>query len=156
VVLVREAREEEAEAIADMLCRSIRDLCAADHGGDEEMIAAWSANKTAENVCKWIAAPGIMLTALAPDGGVAGAGAAAPDGTVLLNYVAPEMRFSGVSTALLLELERWLLKSGCPEVRLESTRTALAFYLARGYEKNGPAVPWRKSTAQPLRKRLAP
>ncbi|WP_249695352.1 GNAT family N-acetyltransferase [Stappia sp. WLB 29] len=152
---LREATAAEAEEIADVLRRSIVELCGADHGGDAATVATWTANKTAESVRDWMAASGAVRVAVSPEDVILGVGAAAPDGTILLNYVAPEARFTGVSKAVLAGLEAWLVERGVTEARLNSTRTAHTFYRARGYSDDGPAVPWLKASAQPMRKSLS-
>jgi GNAT superfamily N-acetyltransferase len=54
-------------------------------------------------------------------------------GMILLNYVAPEARYAGVSTALLEAMEKASVQRGLAFSRLETTKTAERFYLARGY-----------------------
>lgn len=54
-------------------------------------------------------------------------------GAVLLNYVAPEARFSGVSKALLGALEGAAWDMGARRCHLHSTQTAARFYRAHGY-----------------------
>ena len=44
----------DAVGACDALRRSIRELCAADHGNDGRVLAAWLANKTPDNVRAWI------------------------------------------------------------------------------------------------------
>ncbi|WP_386627901.1 GNAT family N-acetyltransferase [Sulfitobacter geojensis] len=56
------------------------------------------------------------------------------DGEVLLNYVLPDARFSGVSIALLESLENVAVEVGCRECVLDSTKTAKKFYESCGYK----------------------
>lgn len=130
---VRPARPEEAAAIAALLRRSIRDLCAADHQGDTARLDAWLANKTPESVARWLGDPEQRLVVAEIDGRLAGVGAARRHGDVLLNYVSPDFTRRGVSSAILAALEGWMRASGSSESRLETTETARAFYRARGY-----------------------
>jgi GNAT superfamily N-acetyltransferase len=51
---VCEARPEDAQEACPVLRRSIIELCAADHGHDPELLAAWLANKTPENFAAWM------------------------------------------------------------------------------------------------------
>jgi hypothetical protein len=53
-ITVRPAAEADAVVACDVLRRSIRELCVADHGHDEQVLSAWLANKTPENVRAWI------------------------------------------------------------------------------------------------------
>lgn len=150
---LRRARPADAEAAAALLRASIADLCAADHGGDPDAIARWCADKTAANVTAWIvAAPDLFWVAETADG-LAGVGAATPDGAVRLLHVAPKARFGGVSTAILRRLEAGLAAQGLAEARLKTTRTARAFYAARGWQEAGDTA-MRKALAAV--RRLAP
>ncbi|KQV37037.1 hypothetical protein ASE37_24075 [Rhizobium sp. Root268] len=69
-------------------------------------------------------------------GEIAGVGAVAGD-SIVLNYVAPEHRFQGVSKALLAALEDSFRNAGFSLGKLVSTRTALRFYLASGWSELG-------------------
>ena len=61
------------------------------------------------------------------------------DGEITLNYVSPDARFRGVSTALLAALEKRAIECGNEVCRLKSTETARRFYLVRGYSEHGSA-----------------
>jgi GNAT superfamily N-acetyltransferase len=79
------------------------------------------------------------------------------DGEVTLNYVAPTVRFRGVSAALLTALEARAVARGARRATLLSTETAHRFYLSRGYEDAG--VPQRKfgtTASYPMTKMLGP
>lgn len=151
----RPALPDEAEEICTVLRRSIEELCVADHGGAPDILAAWLANKTPEQVLRWIEGnPHGVLVAVGPDGGVAGVGAVIPRGEIALNYVAPWARYRGVSTGLLSAMERLAESWGNSVCTLTSTATARQFYKARGYEEVGspiasfgdlPAFPMRRT-----------
>lgn len=51
----------------------------------------------------------------------------------MLNYVAPNRRFNGVSSRLLDALEKSLGEQGQTDLYLMSTKTAHAFYQSRGW-----------------------
>ena len=70
---------------------------------------------------------------------MAGVGLATDEGAVLLNYVAPEFRFHGVSKALISKREEYLLFRKVAVARLVSTETARRFYTGRGYIAVGEA-----------------
>ena len=136
---IRQATAADAEAAARLMRRSIRLLCTADHHCDPAIVRAWLANKRPEIFRHWLAQPeSIVLVAEDRVGGLLGVGGAKGDGEITLNYIAPDARFSAVSTMLLAELERWLAELGRSAVRLTSTRTAHRFYLRRGYRDSGP------------------
>lgn len=121
-----------------MLRASIRQLCEADHHGAEAPLALWLANKTAANLARWIGDPGAVLLVADAGDALAAVGAVRRDGEITLNYVAPEFRFRGVSTAMVAALEAEARGLGLERVRLSNTLTAHAFYLARGWRDSGP------------------
>ncbi len=61
-------------------------------------------------------------------------------GEILLNYVSPDARFRGASSALLAGLEARAACPGARQCTLISTETARRFYRARGYEEIGAPV----------------
>jgi GNAT superfamily N-acetyltransferase len=61
-------------------------------------------------------------------------------GEILLNYVSPDARFRGASSALLAGLEARAAGRGARQCTLISTETARRFYRARGYEEIGAPV----------------
>ena len=89
---IRFAAPSAAAAAAALLRDSIRRLCTADHGDDPDVAAAWCANKTPDHVARWIADPGHSCSS---PSSTAGCSASPTAGKVLLNYVAPDARFSG-------------------------------------------------------------
>jgi hypothetical protein len=153
-LVVRPARADDAVAAARAMRASIARLCAADHAGDADLIAAWTENKTAAHVRRWLASPTARVFVAELDGRLAAVGAVSTTGEVLLNYVVPRARFRGASSALLARLETELAALGHAEGRLESTATAHRFYLARGWQDAGPPVRHRGLPGQPMRKRL--
>jgi GNAT superfamily N-acetyltransferase len=82
-------------------------------------------------------------------------GCVTDDGEITLNYVSPDARFRGVSTALLVALERRAIERGNSACRLESTETACRFYRDRGYSEEGPARrKFGTTSGYPMSKRL--
>ena len=133
---IRDVCPKDAVAACEVMRRSIAELCAADHSDDPEILARWLSNKTPENVCTWIARQdATMLVAVKSDAIVA-VGMFTDTGEILLNYVSPDARFSGVSRAL----EARARKRGAILCRLESTETARRFYHSNGYVETGAAT----------------
>jgi GNAT superfamily N-acetyltransferase len=132
---IREARIEDAEAACQVLRRSIVELCELDHKGDADVLDLWLANKTPENVRRWIREGDVFIAT--EDGVVLGVGAVNSSGEITLNYVSPDARFTGVSKALIGRLEARALALGASRVTLESTATARRFYRSAGYEECG-------------------
>ncbi|WP_245425648.1 GNAT family N-acetyltransferase [Phyllobacterium brassicacearum] len=147
---VRTARVADAARACAVLRRSITELCVADHGNDRMSLEQWLANKTPENVTAWIEAKGQELVIAEEAGEVLGVGAASAAGEILLNYVSPDARFRGVSKAILLHLETYVLAQGGKKSFLSSTLTAHRFYLASGYEDAGEPELWAGMSAQPM------
>ena len=135
---IRRARPDDAEAACAVLRRSIVELCRADHQDDAATIAAWLANKTADNVRRWIALS-YDFVAVEQDR-ILGVAAMTPLGEVTLNYVSPDARFCGVSKALVRRLEQEAAELDVATVALQSTATALRFYESMGFRGCGPPV----------------
>ena len=53
-MLIREGRSNDAEKACRVLRSSIVELCQADHKGDAETLELWLANKTTENMRRWM------------------------------------------------------------------------------------------------------
>jgi len=156
---IRPARAADAAAACTVLRRSIAELCAVDHGGDAQFLAAWLANKTPENVAAWIADPGNVVYVAVGGDAIAGVASMTNAGMITLNYVSPDARFQGVSKALLAALERTAAELGLTQCRLESTKTARRFYQAAGYrEQSGTASSCganAQESCRPMVKKLA-
>ncbi len=129
---VRPPRIGEAVRISRVIRRSIVELCDADHGGDTHRIADWLANKSPQQVSRWIL-DRQQIWCIAGRSEIEGAGAIGRDGRLRLLYVDPAARFSGVSRALLDQLEMEAFQAGATRITLETTATARRFYLAAGY-----------------------
>ena len=153
---VRNARPEDAEAAAELLRRSIAELCIADHGNRREILAPWLGNKTPESVAGWIAAPSNSVLVAVEGEKLLAVGMVTDSGEIALNYVSPDARFQGVSKALLAALEARALARGNTEVTLISTVTARRFYLSAGYAEDPIAPEAAESQARPMSKRLRP
>jgi GNAT superfamily N-acetyltransferase len=155
-MIVREAREEDAEAACLAIRRSIVELCRADHQGDGPTLAAWLANKTPENVRKWIGDRNSHMFVADEDGAILGVAAFQSSGRVTLNYVAPDGRFRGISKALVARLEARAVELGLQACTLDSTGTARQFYRSIGYSEAGPPTPgFGMSLRYPMAKVLA-
>ena len=130
-ITVRPASEADAVTACDVLRRSIRELCVADHGHDEQVLSAWLANKTPENVRAWITSAS-SFSVVAVDGSeVRGFGLVQRDGEIQMCYLVPEVQYRGAGKLMLRALEeqaaRWALKG----VFLTSSVTARRFYEVR-------------------------
>jgi len=135
---IRDATPEDAAAACDVLRRSISELCVADHRNDLAILGAWLGNKTPEVVAGWARQDGHSLLVATEGNTILAVGSVTDAGEIMLNYVAPEARFRGVSRALLKALEARAAERGNARCRLTSTETAHRFYLSAGYTDDGP------------------
>jgi GNAT superfamily N-acetyltransferase len=137
MMVIRDAKAEDALATCQVLRRSITELCVTDHRNDPTILRRWLANKTPENVVAWIARPGNSVLVAAESDRILAVGAVTNAGKITLNYVSPDARFRGISRALLSALEARALEQGNKQCTLSSTGTARRFYQANGYVENG-------------------
>ncbi|MBM2294643.1 GNAT family N-acetyltransferase [Sulfitobacter pseudonitzschiae] len=133
-IVVRNGCDADAPAAIDVLRKSISELCVPDHEGDAREIAGWLSNKTQQAWCAWLARSDATVLVAERAGEIVGVGMIDHHGTVLLNYVRPDARFSGVSKAILESLENVAVTAGLRECVLESTITARTFYEGCGYK----------------------
>ena len=155
MIPIRPARRADAPAISRLLIRSICGLCHADHGGDAQIIARWTANKAPESVARWIVDASHPLFVAERVGRIAGTCAFSRTGRIVLNYVDPAHRFRGVSRAMLVHMEAELARAGLQEATLSSTETAYRFYLAAGWRDAGPVEMAFGIPGYPMRKALS-
>jgi GNAT superfamily N-acetyltransferase len=136
-MIIRDAVSEDASGACQVIRRSITELCAVDYKNDPVVLQRWLNNKAPEVFRKWIKSENSLLLAV-EGGNILAVGCVTDAGKIMLNYVSPDARFRGVSSALLSALERRAQQRGNERCTLESTETARQFYLARGYTENGP------------------
>lgn len=154
-ILVRQAGPDDVPAMSRILTASIIELCAPDHGNDPAAIAAWTKNKTPEGVAGMLANPNLLMFVAELSDVIGAVGAINRSGEVALNYVAPDMRSRGLSTAILTRLEAELRALGFDEGRLEATITARRFYERAGWQLDGPQATGRMVNGYPMKKALA-
>lgn len=130
---------EHSKGLCDLLIESITINCAADYNNDPQIMKAWLANKTPENISKWISTTNNLSLAAVDNSKdkFAGFFLMNKDGEILLNYVLPAYINQGVGKALLNELERIAKSSGIKALSVVSTITAKNFYERNGFVKSG-------------------
>ncbi len=133
MVTIRRAEPEDAEAVATLLVRSIREVCGPDYDNDEAILAPWCANKTPENMRRGIQNPNNYWIVAVEGETVAGTALMTLQGEIHLCYVLPEYLHRGIGKAMLEDLLRNARLLGLGKVMLESTRTAREFYLRNGF-----------------------
>ena len=135
---IRDAAPEDAAAACEVMRRSIVELCSADHRNDPAILGQWLANKTPEIFRSWIRPDNALLIAT-ENSHILAVSCVNNTGEITLNYVSPDARLRGVSSALLEALELRAMAWGRQKCTLKSTETARRFYLARGYSEDGLA-----------------
>lgn len=156
MMIIRGVSERDAQVLSDVLCASIRELCVADHGNDQETIQRWIANKSPGHIAQWITHPNLTLFLAERDGEPAGVGGISEGGEITLNYVTPAHRFHGVSRAVLAHCETALAAAGIRRARLVSTATAHRFYREAGWSDAGAPESVFGLVGYPMAKVLAP
>lgn len=153
---IRRAVAGDAEPASLVLRRSITELCALDHEHDPALLAGWLANKTPEKFRAWAGSQDeLCFVATGDEGAILGVGLLSTAGEIKLNYVSPDARFRGVSSALIDAMEMEARKLGLERVVLNSTATAHRFYQARGFKDEGPPQTGRlKDNIYPMAKIL--
>lgn len=125
--------------IAEVLKRSIKELCVSDHKNNPSKLEDWLINKTPENVSKWINNPSNhILVALNNKIEIIGVSAINNEGEILLNYLLPEFLSKGIGKCMLYEMELFAKKSGITRIIALSTLTALDFYKRNGFKEISP------------------
>jgi len=153
---IRQAIAGDAEPASLILRRSITELCTLDHENDPALLASWLANKTPEKFRDWVrSADDICFVAIAEDNAILGVGLLSKAGEIKLNYVSPDNRFRGVSSALIEAMEAEAQGLGVTRITLNSTATAHRFYQAGGYKDEGkPQTGRLKVATYPMSKRV--
>jgi GNAT superfamily N-acetyltransferase len=155
-MLIRRADIADAARACDVMRRSIAELCNADHHDDPAIVGRWLANKTPENVKAWIEDEGNRVLVAVEGDDVFAVGAVRNDGEITLNYVSPNVRFKGISRAMLAALEQVARELGNGSCHLTSTETALRFYTGAGYKQTGPSQgEFGTASAYPMKRRFA-
>jgi len=130
---IRCGADDDAEQAIDVIRRSIIELCESDHRNDSAEIAEWVRNKTEESWRKWVnSSLGVVLVA-ERGGQLVGVSMMDVEGSILLNYVHPDARYTGVSKGLMMTMETYAKNRGIGRCTIQSTKTALAFYERCGY-----------------------
>jgi GNAT superfamily N-acetyltransferase len=156
-IAIRRAVLSDAAIACSLVCQSIKELCVADHKGDESTITAWLANKSESSFCRWITSAQHVALVAERRGEILGFGLLNRTGKLALLYVAPMARLEGISTSLLVALEEEAIALGLKQISLESSITAKRFYQARGYHSSGdPVAGFGVTDAYPMVKHIAP
>lgn len=154
---IRLAEREDAAGACLAVRQSIVELCIRDHGNDPASLQRWLANKTPEQVERWIDSNPDGCFVAEREGEVVGLGMINRDGFILLNYVAPSARFQGASKSLMAAMEERALAWGRDACRLRSTMTAHQFYQRLGYFDDGTPEPsFAHAVAYPMCRFLPP
>lgn len=135
--LFREARMTDAKAMADILVRSIREICGPAYGNDKRTIGLWCADKTPATMVRMIADHGYYSIVAETSGAISGLGVLDKSGEIVLCYVIPEVLYQGVGKGILQALEKKARSLRLKELKLKSTLNAIPFYARNGYRPHG-------------------
>ena len=134
MAIVRQSRLADSKMVAEVICRSVTELCVADHQNKSEILESWLANKTPESAEEWISAiDSFCVTALAGSKEVVGFGMLSREGEIKLLYVRPDQIGTGAGRDMLSEIERHAMALGLDTIFLDSTDSAMQFYKYHGY-----------------------
>jgi putative acetyltransferase len=134
---IRQARPSDAPAACALLRRSIAEVCAPDHLGNQEILDAWLGNKTAANVATWFSAPTNYAVLAEREGAMVGMALLTQAGKISLCYVSPDALRAGVGRALLDALECQARAWHISKLHLQSPASSSAFYERHGYTNAG-------------------
>ena len=154
--IIRPAVVADAEAAAEVLRRSIREVCGPDYGHDAPLLERWCGNKTRENLERWISDPENVMLVAEQGARLLAVGAIHCSGEIRLCYAVPEALGRGIGGALLAGLESHAAGWSLERITLHSTSTAKGFYERHGYRQNGEPASHGPGFAYPMLKTLAP
>lgn len=140
MVAVREADPKDADAVVEVVRRSIEELCAADHRDDPNTLAMWLANKTPQHFLSWLSSADNFCVVAEANGRLSGVGLLHRSGEIYLFYLAPGAQRQGIGKAIHAALEEKANLWGVRRLHLESTVLARPFYEALGYHQVGAAT----------------
>ena len=158
MISVREALSGDAEAVTEVVHRSITQSCAMDHHNDPYTLAKWLENKTPQQFVSWLSNANNFCVVAHLNERLSGVGLLHRGGEVRLFFVAPDAQHQGVGKAIHAVLEEKAALWGLRVVHLQSTALARQFYQALGYRSSGPATlrfgslqcyPYEKMLLQP-------
>lgn len=142
MAIIQKSLLADSTMVAEVICRSVTELCVADHHNESEILDSWLANKTSESAEEWISSiDSFCLTALAESKEIVGFGMLSREGEIKLLYVSPNQIGTGVGRDMLSEIERHAMALGLENIFLDSTDSAMKFYEYLGYTHNGSCDP---------------
>jgi len=149
------AKTEQAETIAELLVKSIKENCYADHGNDPQILQNWIANKTADSVREWLDNPYNQSIVTRDDQNtVIGFAILAHSYEIMLNYIKPGHIGQGVGSQLLKRMEDLARDNDCQLLQTDSTVSATGFYVNQGFILNMDKASQSVNTGIPLYKYL--
>ncbi|MFZ4964054.1 GNAT family N-acetyltransferase [Pseudomonas sp. Mn2068] len=129
---IRLARDEDAEAISQVIIQALRQSNAADYPA--QVIARVELNFGPQDVRSLLG----MRTVLVAQAGERIVGTASLDGEVVRTvFVAPDLQGRGVGQALMDEVVRYAVEAGVSLLKVPSTVTAEGFYARLGFQAVG-------------------
>lgn len=153
-ITIRSATTSDAASASKVLCQSITECCYEDHRGNAAALQRWLDNKTPENVGLWIQRPELFSVVATVQERIVGFAMSTRSGNVLLCYLVPDVRHTGIGKAMLNEIEEQARRDGISTLHLESTQTARPFYLRNHFVQNGSPIVAFGMNSYPMLKTL--
>jgi putative acetyltransferase len=132
MILVRQAVQEDSEAIGCVYVTAIRELAITHYTA--EQVEAWAESRRPEYSQQMLEAGRIHVAEC--EGKVAGYGIIELETKqVQAVYVSPDHARKGVGTAVLQALEQAAVQAGIDTLRLTASLNAVGFYQKAGYQE---------------------
>lgn len=128
----RPATAEDAEDIAELIAKSITDLCDLDHQHEPDELADWLSDIDTASIAECIDENSIHFVALQGKKRV-GFAAMNWQGEIQFLYVAPKQIGQGIASALLAALELAAREHGLNPIMVATTLSARGFFRLRGF-----------------------
>jgi GNAT superfamily N-acetyltransferase len=136
-ISIRQAEPEDADAVIDVVRKSITELCAADHRHDPDTLATWLDNKTPRDFLEWLENSDNFCVTAQMNGTLSGVGFLHRSGAIRLFFVMPGAQRQGIGRKIHAALEEKARHWALPALHLGSTLLACGFYEALGYQAAG-------------------
>lgn len=131
--MIRQAEIKDAARIKKIHTASVRALCAPFYTPDQ--IKTWTAG-TPDGMRRVIEQSPYFIV-METNKTITGFASLRPDFSIWHLYIDPACVQKGIGTALLKNMEEFLLKAGHKTITLDSTLSAAEFYRRNGYEDIG-------------------
>lgn len=134
---VRPAEPGDTDTVLDILRRTIKESCVADHQNDAATLERWLRNKTPAAFLARLERADLSVMVAENTNGVCGVGCVSRAGEIGPLYVYPESQGAGVGGALMIALESQAREWSLTRLSVSSTKGACCFYEKHGFISTG-------------------